>query len=122
MRYWKKKTNATFGIDENGIGSGRSFPDSRWKRFTIVTAVLKSDRSFIGAFLPDLFSEVYQFFLYLSYSKRDEVTSYKMSMSSTSSNQTCPTKNRLRKSAISCIAVEILVLQFPHLIQDEDGF
>ena len=35
---------------------------------------------------------------------------------------TCPTKRRLRKSAISCIVVEILVLQFPHLIHDEDGF
>ena len=30
-------------------------------------------------------------------------------MSSTNSNQTCPTKNRLRKSVISCIAVELLV-------------
>ena len=29
---------------------------------------------------------------------------------------------RLKKSAISCIVVEILVLQFPHLIHDEDGF
>ena len=30
-----------------------------------------SDRSFIGAFLPDSFSEIYQFFLYLSYSSED---------------------------------------------------
>ena len=30
-----------------------------------MTAVRKSDRSFIGAFLPDLFIEIYQFFLYL---------------------------------------------------------
>ena len=36
--------------------------------FKIVTAPRKSDRSFIGAFLPDLFSEIYQFFLHLSYS------------------------------------------------------
>ena len=43
------------------IDSGRSSPDSRWRRFIIVTAVRKSDRSFIGAFLPDLFSEIYQF-------------------------------------------------------------
>ena len=43
-------------------------------------------------------------------------------MSSTNSSQTCPTMNRLRKSAISYIAVEILVLKFPHLIHDEDGF
>ena len=32
----------------------RSFsPGSRWRRFINVTAVRKSDRSFIGAFLPD---------------------------------------------------------------------
>ena len=30
-----------------------------------MTAVRKSDWSFIGAFLPHLFSEIYQFFLYL---------------------------------------------------------
>ena len=42
-----------------GIGSGRSSPDSRWRRFIIATAVRKSDRSFIGAFLPDLFSEIF---------------------------------------------------------------
>ena len=39
-----------------GIGSARSSPDSRWRRFINVTAVRKSDRSLIGAFLPDLFS------------------------------------------------------------------
>ena len=38
-----------------GTGSGRSSPDSRWRPFIIVTAVRKSDRSYIGAFLPDLF-------------------------------------------------------------------
>ena len=33
MKYWKKKTtNATFGVDKKGIGSGRSSPDSRWRR------------------------------------------------------------------------------------------
>ena len=42
-----------------GIGTGRSSPDSRWRRFIIVTAVRKSDRSLIGAFLPDLFSNVF---------------------------------------------------------------
>ena len=44
-------------------------------------------------------------------------------MSSTSF-WTCPspTRNRLRKNAISCIAVEILVLQFLSLIHDGDGF
>ena len=68
MRYWKKKkTNATFGIDEKVLvlGSGCSSPDSRWRRLIMVTAVLKSDLSFIGAFLPDMFSEINQFFLYL---------------------------------------------------------
>ena len=38
-----------------GTGSGRFSPDSRWRPFIIVTAVRKSDRSDIGAFLPDLF-------------------------------------------------------------------
>ena len=37
----------------------------------IVTAVRKSDRSFIGAFLPDVFSEIYQLFRYPSYSSED---------------------------------------------------
>ena len=36
-----------------GMGSARSSPDSRWRRFLIVTAARKSDRSRIGAFLPD---------------------------------------------------------------------
>ena len=42
------------------MGSGRSSPDSRWRRFVNVTAVRKSDRSLIGAFLPDLFSDADQ--------------------------------------------------------------
>ena len=54
-----------------GMGSGRSSRDSRWRRFINVTAVRKSDRSLIGAFLPDLFSVRYQFFSYLSYSSKD---------------------------------------------------
>ena len=32
---------------------------------------IRRHRSFIGAFLPDLFSEIYQFFRYLSYSSED---------------------------------------------------
>ena len=58
--------NATFYIDkENWF---RSF----FSRFTVetvhncVTASRKSDRSFIGAFLPDLFSVIFHFFRYLS--------------------------------------------------------
>ena len=38
------------------IGSCRSSPDSRWRRCIFVSASRKSDRSFIGAFLPELFS------------------------------------------------------------------
>ena len=47
----------------------------------------------------------------------------KFNMSPTSC-RTCPspTRNNLKKGAISCIAVEILVLQFLHLIHDGDGF
>ena len=64
MRHWKKKkTNATFGIDEKVLV--HSSPDFRWRRFIIVTAVRKSDRSFIGAFLPDLFSPVFPISLIL---------------------------------------------------------
>ena len=44
------------------MGSGRSSPDSRCRWFIIVTAVRKSDRSLIGAFLPDLFSVRYPCF------------------------------------------------------------
>ena len=54
-----------------GIGSGRSSRDSRWRRCIFVNASRKSDRSFLGAFLPDLFSVTYQFFLYLSYFSED---------------------------------------------------
>ena len=82
MKNWrkKKKTNATFGIDEKGLvlvvllqilGGDGSSPDSRWRRFIFVSASRKSDRSHIGALLPDLFSEIYQFFRYLSYSSED---------------------------------------------------
>ena len=41
------------------MGSARSSPDSRWRRFLIVTAARKSDPSRIGAFLPDLFNVRY---------------------------------------------------------------
>ena len=51
MKYWMKKTmNATFGIDKRRVGSGRFSPD--------VSASRKSDRSFIGVVLPDLFSVI----------------------------------------------------------------
>ena len=48
------------------MGSARSSPDSRWRRFLIVTAARKSDRSRIGAFLPDLFKVRYQCFFDIS--------------------------------------------------------
>ena len=47
------------------IGSARSSPGSRWRRFMIVTAARKSDRSRIGAFLPDLFDVRYHCLWYL---------------------------------------------------------
>ena len=50
LLYWWKR-----------IGSGRSSPDSRWRRCIFVSASRKSDRSFIGAFLPDLFMVKNQF-------------------------------------------------------------
>ena len=66
MRYWMKKTtNATFGFDK-GNWFRSSSPDSRRRRCTFVGASRKSDRSFIGAFLPDLFNVKHQFFRYLS--------------------------------------------------------
>ena len=37
------------------MGSATSSPGSRWRRFLIETAARKSDRSRIGAFLPNLF-------------------------------------------------------------------
>ena len=37
------------------IGSSTFSPDSRSRRFLIETAALKSDLSFIGPFVPDLF-------------------------------------------------------------------
>ena len=61
MKNWKKKCHLWYCW--KGIGSARSSPDSRWRRLIIVTAVRKSDRSLIGAFLPDLFSVRYQCFL-----------------------------------------------------------
>ena len=54
-----------------GMGSARSSPDSRWRRFLIVTAALKSDRSRIGAFLPDLFNVRYNCPSYLLNSSLD---------------------------------------------------
>ena len=54
----KKTMNATFGIDKGELVQVAP-PDSRWRRCIFVSASRKSDRSFIGAFLPDLFSVIY---------------------------------------------------------------
>ena len=50
-----------FWYCQEGIGASRSSPDSRWRRCNFVNASLKFERSFIGAFLRDLFSVIYQF-------------------------------------------------------------
>ena len=47
---------------------------------------------------------------------------FKISYELTNSIQTCPTMNRLRNNAISCIFVVKLVLQLAHLTRGGDGF
>ena len=63
MKNWKKKTNATFGIDEKGLVQVALLQIRGGDGSIFVTASRKSDRSFSGAFLPDLFSEIHQVFL-----------------------------------------------------------
>ena len=57
-----------FWYCQERIGASRSSPDSQWRRCNFVKASLKSERSFIGLFLPDVLREIRQFFLYLKYS------------------------------------------------------
>ena len=64
MMYWMKKT--TNAISDTGR------KESVQVALLQTTASLKSDRSFIGAFLPDVFREIDQVFLYLSNSPGDE--------------------------------------------------
>ena len=72
MMYWMKKT--TNAISDTGrkesvqVALLQTHGDDGAYLFN---ASRKSDRSFIGAFLPDVFSEIYQFFLYLSNSSVD---------------------------------------------------
>ena len=66
MKYWMKKT--TNVISDTGR---KELVQVALLRFIVVTASRKSDRSFIGALLPDLFSEIYQFFWDLSHSSED---------------------------------------------------
>ena len=46
-----------FWYCQKGIGVSPSSPDSRWRRCIFVNASLKSDRSFTGAFRPDVLRE-----------------------------------------------------------------
>ena len=64
MMYWMKKTTNAMS------DTGRK--ESVQVALLQTTASLKSDRSFIGAFLPDVFREIDQVFLYLSNSPGDE--------------------------------------------------
>ena len=72
MMYWMKKT--TNAISDTGrkesVQVARLQTHGEDGAF-FVNASQKSDRSFIGAILPDLFSEIYQFFFYLSNSSVD---------------------------------------------------
>ena len=61
----KKTTNATFGIGEGELVQV-ALLQIHGGRCVFVSASRESDRSFIGAFLPDLFNVKYQFFRYLS--------------------------------------------------------
>ena len=57
-----------FWYCQKGFGASRSSPNSLWRRWNFVNASLKSERSFIGSFRPDVLREIHQFFLYLKYS------------------------------------------------------
>ena len=62
----KKTTNATSGIDRGELVQVALLQIHGGDGAYFVSASRKSDRSFIGAFLPDLFSVIYQFVRYLS--------------------------------------------------------
>ena len=57
----KKTTNATFGIDKDELVQVAPLQIHGGDGAYFVSASRKSDRSFIGAFLPDLFRVIYQF-------------------------------------------------------------
>ena len=63
--------NAIFGIDRKELVQVALLQIHGGGRCISVRASRKSDRSFIGAFLPDLFNVKNQFFLYLSNSSDD---------------------------------------------------
>ena len=61
MRYWKKrKTNATFDLDKGDLVQV-AFLQIHGGDGAFVSVSRKSDRRLIGAFLPDVFSEIYLF-------------------------------------------------------------
>ena len=53
---------------QKGIGANCRSPDSWCRRFSVVNASLKSERSLIGPIVPDLLREIHQFFLHRKYS------------------------------------------------------
>ena len=52
MRYWKKKTNATFGVDKVELVQVALLQIHGGDGAYLFSASRKSDTSFIGAFLP----------------------------------------------------------------------
>ena len=71
MNCWMKKTsNATFGFDKGELVQVALPQIHDGDGCIFVNASRKSDRSFIGAFLPDLFNKI-PVFLHLSVSSED---------------------------------------------------
>ena len=58
-----------FWYCQKGINKSRSSPDSWRRRCIFVNASLKSDRSFIVVFRPDVLREIGQVFLYLNFGR-----------------------------------------------------
>ena len=62
MKYsFKKRRMPLLVFDKNELDKIAFSPDSRWRPCIFVSASRKSDRSFIGTLLPDLFSVMYHF-------------------------------------------------------------
>ena len=57
-----------FWYFQNGTGLSCCSPDSWCRRFTVVNASLKSERSLTGPVFPELLREIHQFSLYRKYS------------------------------------------------------
>ena len=65
MKYWKRRMPPLVVMKRNWFTS--LFSRFAVETVILVTAVRKSDRSFIGAVLPDLFSEIKSVFSYISH-------------------------------------------------------